>query len=332
MKCWTPFFVFSLLWASVLAAYSNAELRQVLKSKGRSGTIHLSDENYEKVLYGKRDYHLFLFLTSQTPQVNCLLCREFTPNYEIVANSFQRTYPNGVAEDGKNVYFLISEISDSKKFFQIMKLDSIPKVYHYPPSAEGARAASFLTDFKLYEFYQGDHVELFSKWVSSLTGQPIDIYIPLDYGKIALNAFIVFTVVFVLKRFSSQVLAVIKSPFVWGVSSIVFILMFLAGHMFNQIRATPFVRENGPNVEYIAPSPQMQYGLETQVVSTLYGLMGLTFVILVARVSKISNPKAQFIATVIVGATLYLLYGIFLNVFSFKYAGYPYKFFNFLGF
>ncbi|GEQ67278.1 hypothetical protein JCM33374_g942 [Metschnikowia sp. JCM 33374] len=332
MKCWTPFFVFSLLWAAAFAAYSNEELKNVVKAKGKNGVLSISDETYEKVLKGKRDYHLFVFLTSQTPQINCVLCREFTPYYDIVADSYRRTYPEGVAEDGKDVYFLVSEVSDSRTFFKVLKLDSIPKVFHYPPSTEGARANSYLTDFNSYQFYQGDHVELFSGWVTSLTGQNINIYIPPDYSRIAMNGLLTFTVVLTLRKFSSQVLAIAKSPFVWGVSSIVFILLFLAGYMFNQIRGTPFVRENGRDVEYIAPGPQMQYGLETQVISTLYGLLGLSFVILAARVSKISNPKVQFLATVIVCGGLYVLYGMFLNVFSFKYGGYPFKFFDYLGF
>lgn len=332
MKCWTPFFVFSLLWASVLAAYSNEELHEILVAKGNNGVIHVSDENYKKVLNGKRDYHLILFLTSNTPQVSCLLCNEFAPYYNIVADSFARTYPNGVAEDGKNVYFLVSELSDSRNFFKALKLDSIPKVYHYPPSAPGVKKFQFPTDVNHYEFFQGDHVELLSNWVTTLTGNQFQIYIPTDYSKIAWNAIVTFLVVLTIKKFSSQVVAVLKSPFIWGILSIIFILLFLAGHMFNQMRNTPFVRENENGVEYIAPSPQMQYGLETQVVSTLYGLLGLSFTILAVKVSKISNPKVQFFASVIVAVGLYVLYGIFLNVFSLKYAGYPYQFFDYLGF
>ncbi|OBA19329.1 hypothetical protein METBIDRAFT_33512 [Metschnikowia bicuspidata var. bicuspidata NRRL YB-4993] len=332
MKCWTPLFLVSLLWASVLATYTNDELHNVLESKGKNGIIHLSDENYQKVLYGERDYHLILFLTSRNPKISCFLCGEFAPYYETVANSYRRTYPKGITEDGKNVYFLVSELDDSKKLFKLLALQSIPKVYHFPPTPKDTKPSTFLSDSHEYEFYQGDHIELLSKWVTAVTGNSIDLYIPVDYSKIATHALITFGLIFALKMYSTRLISIVRSPLLWGLVSIVLILMFLTGHMFNQMKNSPYVRDDGRKVEYFAPSPQMQYIFETQALSSLYGLSGLLFLVLTVRVSKIKDAKAQLLASVVVCACLYLLYGIFLNIFGIKYGGYPYRFFEFLKF
>lgn len=328
MKFWSPLPVV-LFFTSVLAAYSNADLRQIMKAKARSGVMHLSDENFEKVLYGHRDFHAIVFLSSNSPQLNCLLCREFKPDYDVVADSYAKAYPNGV-EDGKDVYFFSADYTDSRKLFQLLKLDLIPKVFHFRPNLVTATGASFLSEYEPYQFYQGNHAPILSQWVTLVCGHPFELVFPVDYSRIALNAIATFTVVVLCRKFSKQIGMVLKSPMVWGVASIVGILLCISGHMFNQIRGTPFVKEKGPDVEFIASSPQMQNGIETQIVSTFYGLTGLLFVVLASKVSKIGNAKVQFIATAVVCFGIFVMYGLFLNVFIRKYRGYPFVFFEML--
>ncbi len=50
--------------------------------------------------------------------------------------------------------------------------------------------------------------------------------------------------------------------------SLVGILLFTSGHMFNQIRKVPYVATDGHGgINYFAPGFQNQFGLETQVIA-----------------------------------------------------------------
>lgn len=322
-------FLLGLTWA----AYTDKDLQSVLRAKGKSGIISVNDENFEKVLYGPRDYHLIHFMTSDSPQINCVLCRQFEPDFKLVANSFAKSFPGGegLGPDQKNVYFLHSEFADSRNLFQLMNLDSIPKIFHFGPTPDDAPEDAFHPDSPQYQFMQGDHKAMLLQWVKQKTGTDFDLYIPLNYGMIAFNAVVAFLLVLLIRKYFKQVAMVFRSPFLWGAATIVVTLIFLSGEMFNQIRGTPYMRDDGRHAEYIAPSAQNQYGLESQVVSTLYGSAALCFLILANKVPSIENPKAQLVAAVTVAFLLYLVYGIYLNVFSFKYRGYPYVLFQVFG-
>ncbi|KAF3987706.1 hypothetical protein FT663_03705 [Candidozyma haemuli var. vulneris] len=333
---WTQFFLVVAAWCSVaLAAYSDSEMQALVSSKGRNSVIELRDDNFEKFLYGDRDYDLVLYMASDSPQLNCILCREIHPSYRTVATSWTHAHPHGFTEEEKldqgrtNIYFLEADFMSAKKLFQLMQLDSIPKIYHFPPSKPGAKVTSFLTEHSQYQFYQGEHTSLIAQWVREIVGVPIEIHVPMDWGKVALNAVITFLVVLLLKRFSSYASAVFRSSYVWGTVSSGAMLMFISGYMFNQIRGAPFVRETDNGVEYFAPSPQSQYGLESQLISSLYGFLGLTFVLLASKVPKINNAKVQLLAVVTISALIYLAYSAYLSFFGFKSRGYPYRLLDF---
>lgn len=329
MKCWTPFLVFAWLFLAAFAAYTNDELRQLLASKGKRGVIELVDEDFEQYLKGPRDYHLVLYMASDSPKLNCVLCREVRPAYTTVAESWSHDFPNGLPDDETDIYFLEADFVSSKELFQLMELESIPKIFHFPPTQASDSANSWIRNRNEYQFFAGEHAVLIKQFVTGITGRNFDIYEPINYSKVFMNAAVTFALVMLLRKFSHYLVALLKSTFVWGSLSLVLVLVFISGYMFNQIRGTPFVREQGDRVEYFAPSSQMQYGLETQVISTLYGLLGLVFVLLITKISKIEHPKVQFFGAVLVSALIYVLFSLFMSLFSVKFRGYPYTLLEF---
>lgn len=318
-------------WLVVLAAYSDTQMQQLVK---KSGVIDVTDDNFEKLIYGERDYHIFLLMLSDSALLNCALCVEVHPTFGRVGSSWKHFHPNGWTEEEtedltkKNVYFLEADYLKAKRFFQIMQLESIPKIFYFPPSGPDDKDSSWMTSKKEYQFYQGDHTVLIAQWVQDVTGYTVELFVPADYTKVAVNAVITFVVVMLMKKFSKQVGQVLGSTFVWGSLSLVAVLLFNSGYMFNQIRSTPFVKESERGTEYFAPSQQMQYGLETQVVSSLYGFLALVFVLLVNKVSKISNAKVQFFAVVTTVGLIYAAYSLYVFLFAFKSKGYPYTMFD----
>lgn len=56
----------------------------------------------------------------------------------------------------------------------------------------------------------------------------------------------------------------------WAALSIIAILLFTSGHMFNHIRSAPYVSGDGKGgMVYFAPGFQSQFGLESQIVAAI---------------------------------------------------------------
>jgi oligosaccharyltransferase complex subunit gamma len=62
----------------------------------------------------------------------------------------------------------------------------------------------------------------------------------------------------------------LQSRGLWASISIMLILLFTSGHMFNQIRHVPYVTGDGKGgVSYFASGFQNQIGIETQIIAAL---------------------------------------------------------------
>jgi oligosaccharyltransferase complex subunit gamma len=65
---------------------------------------------------------------------------------------------------------------------------------------------------------------------------------------------------------------VIQNRNVWAGLTLVGIIAFTSGHMFNQIRKVPYVAGDGRGgISYFAGGFQNQYGMETQIVGFICG-------------------------------------------------------------
>jgi oligosaccharyltransferase complex subunit gamma len=63
---------------------------------------------------------------------------------------------------------------------------------------------------------------------------------------------------------------ILQSRNLWAAISLMVILLFISGHMFNHIRKVPYVTGDGRGgINYIVPGFQQQLGLETQIVAAL---------------------------------------------------------------
>lgn len=317
------------LLSAVQAGLPGDQLAALVRKNGGK-PLPVNDNNYEAVLNGPRDYHLILLLTSEAPQINCVLCREFVPDYNLVASSWYKDYPNGVPQtdesDSADVYFLTSEFLDSRKLFDAFQLNNIPKLFHFGPS-EDARPNAFVTQFQEYQFFQGDHKDMIANWAGHSTGHKFQIHIPPNYTRIATNAFVTFTVAMLSYKFFPQVMAFLGSRTVWGGLSLIAVLLLTSGYMFNQIRGVPYVMEHGNGrVQYFAPGQQTQYGVETQILSFVYGALSILVVVLIKKAPQIKNTHVNLIAVAVSSALVFFFYSLLLSIFGIKGAGYPYQF------
>lgn len=309
--------VVAALLSQALAAMSQAKIA-ALSKLSLNHVIPLNDRNYLKLLEGKRDYNLVVYLTSTSKNFDCMLCRQFEPHIRIVADSYHKLFPKGVADDNKNVYFAIADFELARKYFAAHKVDNIPKILHYPPGSD-----EWVSSATEYSFLAGDHNTLVLDWVLLLTNVRAKIYVPVDWSQVTLNAAVTFAVVLAAFRFRGLVFQALTTRSLWSALSMVSLLLLTCGYMFNQIRAVPYVQatKNGP--AYIIPGQAAQVAAETQIVSFFYGFLSILVIALVKRAPKVTNDAAHLVTVTTLVACIFVMYSGFLNVFAIKVSGYP---------
>jgi len=145
-------------------------------------------------------------------------------------------------------------------------------MYLFPPTS--GPDASPSGEPIAFEFPMGPpSAELVRDWtlryLPSMSPVP-KIYRPINYVKILTWGILVsggVTAAFVAWPY---VMPVLQNRNLWAVISLLAVLVFTSGHMFNHIRQTPYVGGNGKGgISYFAGGFQNQYGLETQIVGAI---------------------------------------------------------------
>lgn len=164
---------------------------------------------------------------------------------------------------------------------------------------------------------------------------------PINYGRIAasvtilLGAFTFITVAY------PYIMPVIQNRNLWAGISLIMILLFTSGHMFNHIRRVPYVSGNGRGgISYFAGGFQNQYGMETQIVAAMCKLslvsqprvllictdaiLAFAAINLALRVPRMKDPRTQQLAVIIWASVLFGMYSFLMSVFRVKNGGYPF--------
>lgn len=111
----------------------------------------------------------------------------------------------------------------------------------------------------------------------------------------------------------------------WAGLSVIAVLLFTSGHMFNHIRGTPYVSGDGKGgIQYFTGGFQNQLGLESQIVAAIYGVLAFSTISLALKVPRIADARTQQIYVLIWGAVMFGGYSFLLSVFRIKNGGYPF--------
>ena len=143
-------------------------------------------------------------------------------------------------------------------------------------------------------------------------------------------------------------LPILQNRNLWAAISLIAILLFTSGHMFNHIRKVPYVVGDGHGgVSYFAGGFSNQYGLETQIVAAMCklfvlivsddesphhepcltetdGLLSFATISLALKVPRISDPRTQQVAVIVWCGIIFVMYSFLLSVFRIKNGGYPF--------
>lgn len=107
---------------------------------------------------------------------------------------------------------------------------------------------------------------------------------PINYFKISIVITSVLGLISFCTIAAPYILPVIQNRNVWAAISLIAILLFTSGHMFNHIRKVPYVVSDGKGgISYFAGGFQNQFGLETQIVAAMCMLRSLRYLPLLER-------------------------------------------------
>ena len=115
--------VVSLLPLAVLGAKKAAadKFERYQTKSLASGPLKLDDSSYDKLTATGRDYAVVVLLTALEPRFGCQLCRDFQPEWELLAKSWTRGDKKGESRliygtldfnDGKNTFQSVRSIMD----------------------------------------------------------------------------------------------------------------------------------------------------------------------------------------------------------------------------
>ncbi|KKA27779.1 hypothetical protein TD95_004718 [Thielaviopsis punctulata] len=297
----------------------------------RSAPLKLDTKLYTELTAVPRDYSVAVLLTAMDPRYQCQLCREFQPEWDILASSWVK---GDKAGESKLVFGTL-DFADGRDIFQKvciffvsqLGISTAPILLQFPATT-GPHAKTDPEPAR-YEFNSGPQTaESIHTWIArNLPGRPHPpVKRPINYLLWASNIMLVTGAMTLLTVAWPYMVPMLQSRNLWAAVSLISILIFTSGHMFNHIRKVPYVAmgRNG-ELTYFAGGFQNQLGLETQVVAALYGILSFCSISLAIKAPRIVSPTTQRITVIILSAVILVFYSLLMAVFRIKNGGYPFR-------
>ena len=93
---------------------------------------------------------------------------------------------------------------------------------------------------------------------------------PINYLRIVVITTTILGAISFFSVASPYIMPIIQNRNLWAAISLITILLFTSGHMFNHIRKVPYVSGDGKGgISYFAGGFSNQFGLETQIVAAM---------------------------------------------------------------
>ncbi|ORY22574.1 putative dolichyl-diphosphooligosaccharide-protein glycotransferase [Naematelia encephala] len=309
----------SLLFALPLSLALDASHWSSLAAGSKTGIIHLTSETYDQLLSPDRDYSATIVLTALPASFKCAPCHDFDPSFQQVASSWKRM-PKDVRDQH---FFAQLDFSDGQAVYQRLGLSSAPTVQHHP-ALSGPNKGNKLSVITYDLNRNGLSAPSLHGFLNPLVPQPFALHTPTNPIPFILVPLSLFAAGLVLYSLAPYLLPLVQSRLVWGTLSLILILTFTSGYMWNKIKNAPYVAIQNGKTSWIAGGFQNQLGLESQVVGSLYGMLSFSIIALTLFVPAQSNATKQRIGVYLWLAIFIVLFSLLVKLFKIKNGGYPF--------
>lgn len=122
------------------------------------------------------------------------------------------------------------------------------------------------------KYYSPISAEQLYSWISRQLpdGPKPPLVRPTNYTRLVSAIVSLMGAVTLFTVLSPYVLPIVQNRNLWAAMSLMAILLFTSGHMFNHIRKVPYVVGDGRGgISYFAGGFSNQFGMETQVVAAI---------------------------------------------------------------
>ncbi|KAB8214765.1 hypothetical protein BDV33DRAFT_182179 [Aspergillus novoparasiticus] len=320
MKLFTIIIALFYIISSACASQEPGKFERY-QSLSRTIPIELDDSSFEDLTSKPRDYHVAVLLTAAEARYGCILCREFQPEWELISRSWNK----GPKPDGLKMLFTTLDFSNGKTTFQKLMLQTAPVLLVFPPTV-GPFAKVDDAPIR-FDFSGPISADQLYVWINRHLpeGPKPPLIRPINYMRLISAVTIVMGVLTLFTVLSPYVSPVIQNRNLWAAFSLISILLFTSGHMFNHIRKVPYVVGDGKGgISYFAGGFSNQFGMETQIIAAIYAILSFATIALAMKVPRIADSKAQQVAVLIWGTVLFGMYSFLLSVFRAKNGGYPF--------
>ncbi|KAH1494531.1 hypothetical protein LV164_001929 [Aspergillus fumigatus] len=312
---------FLCIAASALCTSSDPNKYEKYKSVSPVAPIGLTDVTYHDLTSKPRDFHVAVLLTATDARYGCALCREFQSEWDLIARSWNK----GSKSDDLKLLLATLDFSNGKETFQKLMLQTAPVLLLFPPTV-GPFAKVDNAPVR-FDFTGPLSADQLYTWISRHLpeGAKPPLIRPINYMRIISAITLLMGVITLFTVLSPYALPIIRNRNLWAGFSLIAILLFTSGHMFNHIRKVPYVVGDGKGgISYFAGGFSNQFGMETQIVAAIYAVLSFAAIALSMKVPRIGDKKAQQLAVVIWAGVLLCMYSFLLNVFKTKNGGYPF--------
>lgn len=310
----------ALLWLAGFALAAATASEQLNGLVGADGVIEADAKTLASIFAAPRNFTTAILFTTDSTRVECPFCKVIGPDFRKVAGQYKAQ----VSADARELYFVCADLDNNMPAFKTLGLTHVPNLAFYPPAVNkgdvkrGLGAAHQFMTF-LSTGPQVDHL------LKTLRSRGFDIQFAAEFQwqrlfKTVVTLVAVLAGAYVLR---APLLRVYQSKRLWLAGSLVAIVMFIAGHMYNVTRGAKFMGMNGGDYVLVDPSFSSQFAVETQIVATLYSLLAFATVGLIKYVAELQTVQAQSVAAAIGSTLILVLYSVLISTFRIKSGLYP---------
>ncbi|KAK6374087.1 oligosaccharyl transferase subunit ost3/OST6 [Lithohypha guttulata] len=283
--------------------------------------ITLNEQQYDELTSVPRDYYSAVVLTALDAKYACGICREFQPEWDVIGKSWQK----GDKKGQSRVLFATLDFDQGRNVFMKHQLQTAPVLFLFPPTT-GANASPDGQPTRL-DFLGPQTAEGIHGWIQRQlpAGDYPQLVRPFNWSKLITTVTIVIGIFTFGTVAYPYILPVIQNRNLWALLSLIMVLMFTSGHMYNHIRKVPYVTGNGKGgITYFAGGFSNQFGIETQIIAAVYAVLSFATISLGLKVPRMKDARTQQIAAIIWASVAFGMYSFLMSLFRIKNGGYPF--------